>query len=217
MLARADTKHKILDAAERLFAERGFAETSLRAITSKADVNLASVNYHYGSKKELIRAVVARYLDIFIPKLIESLETLHQQHERPTLQQVFFGLVDPLLALDEHRHNGTSTFLQLLSRGFIENQGHLRWFITSHYGHGLDAFTKSVAIAEPTISKEEMFWRLHFTLGTVVFTMASSEALISIAENDFDEKIRIEDVILRVIPFVAAGVGRKAPTSTEGL
>jgi len=62
MASRSDTKTRILDAAEKLFAERGFSETSLRLITSKAEVNLASVNYHFGSKKELIRAVLARYL-----------------------------------------------------------------------------------------------------------------------------------------------------------
>lgn len=51
MASRSDTKTRILDAAEKLFAERGFSETSLRLITSKAEVNLASVNYHFGSKK----------------------------------------------------------------------------------------------------------------------------------------------------------------------
>ncbi|WP_095499188.1 TetR/AcrR family transcriptional regulator [Paraferrimonas haliotis] len=216
MLAKADTKNKILDAAERLFAERGFAETSLRAITTKADVNLASVNYHYGSKKELIRAVIARYLDEFIPRVIDSLEQLHRDFEHPSLQQVFFALVEPLLELEQLKTGGTRNFLQLLSRGFIENQGHLRWFITNNYSHGLDAFVKSVAIAEPSIPRDEMFWRLHFTLGTVVFTMASSEALISIAENDFNEDISIEDVILRVIPYVAAGVAQQPFLSSQG-
>lgn len=52
-----------------------------------------------------------------------------------------------------------------------------------------------------------MFWRLHFTMGTVVFTMSSSEALIDIAKNDFDHNVDIADVIETVIPYIAAGVG----------
>ena len=64
-MAQTDTVTRILDTAEVLFAERGFAETSLRNITSKAKVNLAAVNYHFGSKKSLIQAVFARYLDPF--------------------------------------------------------------------------------------------------------------------------------------------------------
>ena len=73
MANRSDTKTRILDAAEKLFAERGFSETSLRLITSKAEVNLASVNYHFGSKKELIRAVLARYLDVFMPAAADAI------------------------------------------------------------------------------------------------------------------------------------------------
>lgn len=61
-MAQSETVERILDAAEQLFAERGFAETSLRLITSKAGVNLAAVNYHFGSKKALIQAVFSRFL-----------------------------------------------------------------------------------------------------------------------------------------------------------
>lgn len=64
-MAQSDTVDRILDAAEELFADRGFAETSLRMITSRAKVNLAAVNYHFGSKKSLIQAVFARFLTPF--------------------------------------------------------------------------------------------------------------------------------------------------------
>ena len=58
MVAKQNTQQKILDAAQTLFAETGFNDTSLRQITSLAEVNLAAVNYHFGSKKELIQAVL---------------------------------------------------------------------------------------------------------------------------------------------------------------
>ncbi|TVP55269.1 MAG: TetR/AcrR family transcriptional regulator, partial [Halomonadaceae bacterium] len=64
-MAQSETVDRILDAAEELFAERGFSETSLRMITSHARVNLAAVNYHFGSKKALIQAVFARFLTPF--------------------------------------------------------------------------------------------------------------------------------------------------------
>ncbi len=66
MAGKGETKSQILDAAELLFAEHGFNETSLRTITSKAGVNLASVNYHYGDKKTLVRAVLSQYTLMFL-------------------------------------------------------------------------------------------------------------------------------------------------------
>ncbi|MDP2561532.1 TetR/AcrR family transcriptional regulator [Psychrobium sp. 1_MG-2023] len=205
-MQKVDTKTKILNAAEQLFAERGYADTSLRLITSQAEVNLASVNYHFGSKKELIQAVLARYLEVCAPSLEQSLAVLNKSDVPFTQHDVFNCLLAPLLELNTFRHRGTSIFLQLLGRGYIENQGHLRWFITTHYGKVLTAFNKAVQDANPDLSKEEIFWRLHFTLGTVVFTMASSKALIDIAKADFDVDVDIEGLIKRVVPFISSGV-----------
>ncbi|MBV7317610.1 TetR/AcrR family transcriptional regulator [Shewanella sp. NIFS-20-20] len=206
MAGRTDTKTRILDAAEKLFAERGFSETSLRLITSKAEVNLASVNYHFGSKKELIRAVLARYLDVFMPNASLQIGLCQQQNSPASLQQIFTSLVRPLLDLNQLREDGTTIFLQLLGRGYIESQGHLRWFITTHYTEHLQNFVKAVSDSAPHIPPEEMFWRLHFTLGTIVFTMASADALREIAAADFNEQIDIEGVLKRVIPYMASGV-----------
>ncbi|GGY91143.1 MULTISPECIES: TetR/AcrR family transcriptional regulator [Shewanella] len=206
MANRFDTKTRILDAAERLFAERGFSETSLRLITSKAEVNLASVNYHFGSKKELIRAVLARYLDVFMPAASQAINTQRKLEQQATLEQIFSSLVGPLLKLNQLCPDGTRTFLQLLGRGYIESQGHLRWFITSHYGEHLQTFVRAVTESVPEIPAADIFWRLHFTLGTVVFTMASADALMEIAAADFAEQNDIAAVIRKVIPYISAGV-----------
>ncbi|GGP58260.1 MULTISPECIES: TetR/AcrR family transcriptional regulator [Shewanella] len=206
MASRTDTKTRILDAAEKLFAERGFSETSLRLITSKAEVNLASVNYHFGSKKELIRAVLARYLDVFMPSAAIEIKRLHNAPEDASLNEIFSALIKPLLELNKVRNGGTIIFLQLLGRGYIESQGHLRWFITTHYGEHLATFVKAVVASAPHIPPAEMFWRLHFTLGTIVFTMASADALNEIAAADYGEHNNTEAIIRKVIPYMAAGV-----------
>jgi len=200
------TKNKILDAADVLFADKGFNGTSLREITSQANVNLAAVNYHFGSKKELIKAVMSRYMDELSPQLESALSFICEAEVKPSLHDVFSAFIAPLLYLNEFKENGTSTFLQLLGRGYTDSQGFLRWFLTTQYPNVFTHFTKAVKIAYPELSPEEIFWRLHFTMGTIVFTMSSSEALIDIAQNDFDNKLDIAGVIERVIPYVAAGV-----------
>ncbi|WP_341503959.1 TetR/AcrR family transcriptional regulator [Gallaecimonas sp. GXIMD4217] len=214
MNKRQDTKSRILDVAERLFAEHGFNDTSLRLITSAAGVNLASVNYHFGSKKALIQAVVARYMDEFMPRTAAVMAELATRDELG-MQEVFSAFVAPLLELNRFRHNGTAVFMQLLGRGYTEKQGHLRRFITSQYGEGLGLFMAAVHKAKPGLSQKELFWRLHFTLGTVVFTMASSRALTEIAEADFGEQNSIESLIARLVPFLAAGMDAPSPTLAE--
>ena len=200
------TKNKILDSAEVLFADKGFNGTSLREITSQAEVNLAAVNYHFGSKKELIKAVMSRYMNVLGPHLEDALGALCSEDEQPTLIDVFSAFIEPLLYLNTFKDNGTSIFLQLLGRGYTDSQGFLRWFITSQYPNVFVNFTRAVHRAYPELSTEEMFWRLHFTMGTIVFTMSSSDALIDIALNDFNRTIDIAGVIKQVIPYVAAGV-----------
>ncbi|GHY44570.1 transcriptional regulator, TetR family [Vibrio cholerae] len=169
MALRSSTKEKILDVAEGLFAEYGFNDTSLRTITSKAGVNLASVNYHFGDKKTLVRAVLNRYLEAFMPEMKQSLERLNERDDYD-MAEVFEALRAPLRSLSELRPNGTSRFMLLIGRGYTDVQGHLRWFITNRYNDVLTLFTDSVLKANPNLTRETLFWRLHFTLGTCVFT-----------------------------------------------
>lgn len=208
MALRSSTKEKILDVAEGLFAEYGFNDTSLRTITSKAWVNLASVNYHFGDKKTLVRAVLNRYLEAFMPEMKQSLERLNERDDYD-MAEVFEALRAPLRSLSELRPNGTSRFMLLIGRGYTDVQGHLRWFITNRYNDVLTLFTDSVLKANPNLTRETLFWRLHFTLGTCVFTMASSQALAEIAENDFGSKVDPKSVVDQLIPYLAAGVAAK--------
>ncbi|HAS3973560.1 TPA: TetR/AcrR family transcriptional regulator [Vibrio cholerae] len=208
MALRSSTKEKILDVAEGLFAEYGFNDTSLRTITSKAGVNLASVNYHFGDKKTLVRAVLNRYLEAFMPEMKQSLERLNERDDYD-MAEVFEALRAPSRSLSELRPNGTSRFMLLIGRGYTDVQGHLRWFITNRYNDVLTLFTDSVLKANPNLTRETLFWRLHFTLGTCVFTMASSQALAEIAENDFGSKVDPKSVVDQLIPYLAAGVAAK--------
>lgn len=205
MTAKNKTKAKIMDVAEALFAEHGFNDTSLRTITTKANVNLASVNYHFGDKKTLVRAVLNRYLEAFMPELEKTLTELNAR-EHYTMTDVFNTLIQPLLSLDKLRPNGASRFMLLTGRGYSDVQGHLRWFITTRYSSVLNLFSSSVQKANPKLDPETLFWRLHFTLGTCVFTMSSSKALAEIAYNSYGKKVDSDVLIQQLIPFLAAGV-----------
>src|ERR1700678_1667806 len=94
MTERLDTKTKILDAAEKLFGEKGFDGTSLRDITTEADVNLAAVNYHFQSKESLIEAVIMRSAEPVNQKRIAMLEAAGPN---PSIEQLIEAFIGPVL------------------------------------------------------------------------------------------------------------------------
>lgn len=207
-MAQLDTVSRILDTAETLFAEKGFAETSLRTITSKAKVNLAAVNYHFGSKKALIQAVFARYLDPFSESFnleMDRLEAEYVGREIP-LDVVLQTLTHTVITMPSPTRNGLSVFMRLLGLAYTQAQGHMRRYLQEQYGPVFFRFTTMVREASSELPDVERFWRLHFMLGSAVFTMSSLDALKDIAEKDFGEQTRVRDVVQRLIPFVSAGM-----------
>lgn len=214
------TKADILDAAEQLFSQQGFTQTSMREITAAANVNLASVNYHFGSKKNLIQAVLKRYFDLLMPEVKTTLKKLPFNEGSEGVAQLLRALIKPMLKLNQIQPNGTATFVQLLGRGYNETQGHLRRFIMTDYGSTVRTLVSEIQRRLPSLAQEELFWRLHFAMGSFVFSMASAQALTEIAESDFDKHVDINQVISHLVPFVAQGLADDlvfpASTSEEG-
>lgn len=200
------TKIQILDVAEALFAEQGFDQTSMRAITSGASVNLASVNYHFGTKKNLIQSVFKRYFDVLMPQIEVVLTDLPLQTDRQGVAALLNALVPPMLSLNDIRPNGTATFVLLLGKGYNETQGHLRRYIMDNYGATVKNLLLEIHRRLPEVQGDDLFWRLHFAMGAFVFSMSSSSALTQIAQSDFDEDVDVVGVIEHLIPFVATGI-----------
>jgi AcrR family transcriptional regulator len=207
-MAQSDTVERILDAAEQLFAEKGFAETSLRLITSKAGVNLAAVNYHFGSKKGLIQAVFVRFLNPFVSSLDQELERHQQQgsNTQLTLEQLLEMLVRQALTVKPRSGNDLAIFMRLLGLAFSQSQGHLRKYLAQVYGKVFQRYMQQVNAAAPQLPPIELFWRVHFMLGSAAFTMSSMRALRAIAEAEFDVQTGIDQVLKLMVPFLAAGM-----------
>ncbi|WP_031291420.1 TetR/AcrR family transcriptional regulator [Leptolyngbya sp. Heron Island J] len=95
MGSAAVTKQRILDAAERAFGTYGFSQTTLRSIVKDAGVNLALVNYHFGSKEELYQAVVARMAEPIIERQLAALSQINLAAEKPSLEAVLDAYIRP--------------------------------------------------------------------------------------------------------------------------
>lgn len=164
------TKDRILGAAEELFAQHGFAGTSLREVTSRADVNIAAVNYHFGSKDNLINEVFRRRMDVMsaqrLDALREALDTRPGQ-----LEPILAAFVKPALAMSQDRHGG-GAFIRVIARAYAEKNDGLRRFLSEQYGHVLREFGRAIARCLPGLSKEELYWRLDFLAGALTYAMA---------------------------------------------
>ena len=168
--AHFSTKDRILGAAEELFAQHGFAGTSLRQVTSRADVNIAAVNYHFGSKENLVNEVFRRRMDDMTDLRLSQLKTALEKHPGQ-LQPVLAAFVEPALAMSQDRHGG-GAFVRVVARAYAEKNDGLRKFLSDHYGHVLREFGKAIAGCVPGLSKEELYWRLNFLAGALTYAMA---------------------------------------------
>lgn len=206
-MAQSDTVERILDAAETLFAEKGFAETSLRLITSKAKVNLAAVNYHFGSKKSLIQAVFSRFLEPLCSNLDEELDRRSAQGQPAwTVELLLDVLVEQVLAIKPRSDNDLSIFMRLLGLAFSQSQGHLRRYLNEMYGHVFQRYMLLLREVAPEVQPIELFWRVHFMIGAAAFSMSGLKALREIVVAEYDVHLTTEQVLRLMVPFLAAGL-----------
>jgi len=196
------TKERLLTAAEDLFAQFGFAGTSLRQVTSRADVNIAAVNYHFGSKENLVNEVFRRRLDELSQKRLAALAAAREATP-VDLEAILAAFIEPALALTLDRQGG-SAFVRVLARAYAEKNERLRKFLSDNYGHVLREFAKAIVELLPTLGKEELYWRLDFIAGALTYAMADF-GLIKRPGN-VSERTHCQRSAQALIRFAVAGL-----------
>lgn len=164
------TKDRILGAAEELFALHGFSGTSLRQVTGRADVNIAAVNYHFGSKENLVNEVFRRRMDVMSAERLAQLARAQAEHPG-VLEPVLAAFVEPALAMAQDR-NGGGAFIRVIARAYAEKNDGLRKFLSDQYGHVQRDFAKAIGACLPGMTKETLYWRLDFLGGSLTYAMS---------------------------------------------
>lgn len=207
-MAQPDTVVRILDAAEHLFADRGFAETSLRTITGRAGVNLAAVNYHFGSKKALIQAVFERFLTPFCAALDAGLDRRLRDtgQTQLTLDDLLALVATVVVEMNMRDPARAARVMRLIGLAYDESQGHLRRYLGTQYATTFDRLQRLLHHAAPDIPVAEMFWRAHFALGSVIFTLSGLQSLMALHQAEFGRQPAFHDVAMRLVPFIASGL-----------
>ena len=213
--APSDTKDRILDAAEALFMEHGFEATSLRAITAAAEVNLAAVNYHFGSKEELFQSVLTRRLDPMNQARLELLTRLEEKSAPKAVpcDRILTALLLPALNLARDPARGGKDFLRLLGRAYADPAPFIRRFLSEQYSEMIGRYKAAFARALPKLPRKELSWRLHFIMGALSYTLAGTDALKLIAELNPHQKTEDEMLLRRLAPFLLGGLTAPLPAA----
>ena len=204
----AETKDRLLDAAEALFMEHGFEATSLRAITAAAGANLAAVNYHFGGKEALFEAVLTRRLDPMNQERVALLTELETRGGAQPLgcEQILSAMLIPALRLARDPARGGANFLRLLGRAYADPAPFIRQFLSEQYAVMIARFKAAFARALPELPKRELSWRLHFIMGALSYTLAGTDVLKLIEQLAPDEPADDERLLQRLAPFLLAGL-----------
>ena len=197
-----ETKERILDVAERLFADFGYKATSLRDITSEAGVNLASVNYHFGSKDALLAALLERRFAPVNHRRIELLDELEASAgDAIDLQEIVRAFLSPPFELHSGDAEDGRTFLRLVGRIHSETDDIRAVFITL-FEPTLSRFRAAFQNALPHVDADEVAWRTHFLVGSMAHTMMWCESFVSHTTHRPDPS----EILESLIQFGTAGL-----------
>ena len=204
-------RERILEVAERLFAEHGMSGVGLRAITTEAGVNLASIAYHFGSKDGLLEALFAQRAAPIAQERLRLLAQCYESTETPTLEDILDAFLRPALVLGMQPQFGGPAFVKLRARLATEPETLSRKILSKAFDLSSKKFIDAIAAALPQQPRAEIEWRFHFMLGAMFYTMANSGRIQALTSGRIDPG-NVKRALHHMIPFLAAGF-RSAPVS----
>ena len=197
-MASDQTRTAILRAAERLYADRGFADVTLRDIVAEAGVNLAAVNYHFGSKDELITELfVTRSIATNRERLTELKAAEAAGGGRAPIDAVLRALVAPTLRGCFGPEGERSDAARFMIRASVEAVAPIRKIKNRELDH-LRKFAAAMQRSMPELPEVEIYWGLHFALAMAHHTIRDSERLQKLSDGqcDLDD---VEAIVDRVV------------------
>ena len=216
----SDTRARILDAAERLFMAHGYDGTSMRQITSEAGVNLAAVNYHFGSKEALIQEVFRRRLNWLNEERMRALDELEATADGQPLKpsQIVDAFFGTMIRMAEDEERGAVIFLRLLGRTLTEPSDFIRAFLAHEYKTVVERYKEALFRSLPDVPKAEIVWRFHFILGATSYAIAGTDALRLVTDWGIeaeDSEDRLDRLLPRLISFLIGGLRAPLPQFTD--
>ena len=208
----AATKAAILVAAERLFALRGFQKVSVRDITADAGVNLASINYHFGSKDALLFEIFRRRTAELNRERARMLHEAADRHGgKPPVRAILTALFAPPLRWSSPEHERRIA-VQFIIRARSEGTEAMREVLSTDVSH-LRRFADALIAALPDMPPEEIYWRMHFALGMLHNNRFAEFDRLHVLSEGITRESDTEALLQRMVDFAEAGFLARTTTS----
>lgn len=214
LFSDSSTRSRILLAALRSFSTRGFEATSLREITVAANVNIAAIHYHFGSKDALIQEVVKTVAGPINQHRREALAALPADR-LPTTEEVVEALVAPPVKLSFEQTGEWRLLIRLLIQARAMPRASTNAAIFEQYDDMAAAFVAAFIRADPGLQREEAYWRYAFAIGAMMY-------IVSDADEGYHRLHRISGglcdtddphaIVRQLVAFIAAGMRAKTPS-----
>ena len=200
-----DTRERLLGSAERLFARNGYAGTSLRQITADADANIAAVNYHFGSKDQLLTAVLDRVVGGINRErfaLLDAAEAAADPNP-PTVEAVLTAFLLPDLHMLETLRERDPQLPRFVTRMYTEGSELMAEMIGRQFAEVRERFYPALRAALPELEPDELAWRLRLVVGIVLYLFADVEAP-GVPPMVTDAAPTLERLLAVVVPMMTA-------------
>ena len=197
-----DTRSRILDVAEELFSEQGFDRVSIRDITKKARVNLAAINYHFGSKEDLIAAIFEREFVPVNEARLAALGAVQRSGKKdPKLESILEAFIRPTVRCSIGKPKGGKAFSRLFGRCLSEPSPEIEALLKRQFAPLVERMDAALMKALPHLSRSDIFWRMKFTFGALHHWLLTKDRFLPA----WLEEIEVEEQIQKLISFSAAG------------
>jgi AcrR family transcriptional regulator len=199
------TRQKILDAAEKLFARRGFHGVSIREITRTAGVDVALANYHFGPKKNLLAAVLERRAQILNDERLHLLaEAKQRAAPKPaSAEAIIHAFTYPLNNRSARGGAGWKSYFALVAQ--INNSP--EWggsMMSQYFDHVVHVFIDALREVFPDCHIRELYWAYHFLSGALTLTFAETRRVDNLS-GGLCKSTDLDAVHERLVPFCVGG------------
>jgi len=196
---------RILDAAESVFAESGFAGGSMRKIAQKANVAQALIHYHFQNKEKLFEAVIARRALEINGSRKERLIDILSKHAVPPLTDLVEALFLPTIAAGHSPAQVNNDFSRILASQANSPEPRSRHLVEKYYDPIARDFIAALQKSRPVLTKDKAVWAYLFAIGVGMMMMAQTGRANRLSDGQCDDG-DVDQMMANIVPFICAGI-----------